>query len=152
MNVRGGHASSQFELFFDRLVPCVAGKKVWTDRAKLVAGISAGGKVSITDEAFTELCVLNYWNKWVYRGHAKWTDARAGNSPFNGWQVEAYTQFDAICKRIKQQREDDATLGDAARETAFLAFAGRKYGATGGLKGRRRNHNHHDGPELFHEL
>ena len=134
------------------MVPCVAGKKVWTDRAKLVGPISAGGKVSITDEAFTELCILNYWDKWLYRGHAKWTDSRGGNSAFKGWDVEAYTQFDAICKRIKQQRAHDAALGDESREAEFMAFAIRKYGATGGVKGRRRNHMEDEGPELFHEL
>jgi hypothetical protein len=52
-----------FNLFSNRLMPCVAGKKVWTGRDKMACAITDGGKITITDEAFTELCLLNYWDK-----------------------------------------------------------------------------------------
>jgi hypothetical protein len=41
--------------------------------------ITDGGKITITDEAFTELCLLNYWDTWFAKWPAKWTDARKGN-------------------------------------------------------------------------
>jgi hypothetical protein len=64
------------------LMPCVAGKKVWTSRDKMACAITDGGKITITDEAFTELCLLNYWDKWSTNRPAKWTDARKGNCNF----------------------------------------------------------------------
>jgi hypothetical protein len=73
-----------FNLFFNRLMPCVAGKKVWTSRDKMACAITDGGKITITDEAFTELCLLNYWDKWSVNRPAKWTDARKGNCSFKG--------------------------------------------------------------------
>ena len=82
MNVRGSpHTTGEnFNLFFDYLVPCTAGRKFYTDRDKVAATISDGGKVNVMDEAFTELMVLNYWDKWQNNGHAKWTDACGGNT------------------------------------------------------------------------
>jgi hypothetical protein len=68
-----------FNLFFDRLMPCVAGKKVWTSSDKMACAITDGGKITITDKAFTELCLLSYWDKWSVNRPAKWTDARKGN-------------------------------------------------------------------------
>ena len=141
-----------FVLFFDVLVPCVAGKKVWTEKAKIKSTISNSGKVSITDEAFTELCILNYWNKWQNRGPAKWTDSRAGNIFHMGWQPEAYTAFDAICRRIKQQRETDRRLGDASKEQEFLDYATKMYGPGSALQNRKRCRLDDDGPDLFNEL
>jgi hypothetical protein len=41
-----------FNLFFDRLMPCVAGKKVWTSRDKMACAITDGGKIAITDEVY----------------------------------------------------------------------------------------------------
>jgi hypothetical protein len=71
-----------FNLFFDRLMPCVAGKKVWTSRDKMACAITDGGKITITDEAFTELRLLNYWDKWSANRPVKLTDARKGNCSF----------------------------------------------------------------------
>jgi hypothetical protein len=51
--------------------------------------ITDGGKITITDEAFTELCLLNYWDKWPANRPAKWTHARKGNCSFEGWSNDA---------------------------------------------------------------
>ena len=151
MNVRAQQNSTYFNYFFDQLVPCVAGKKVWVDKSKMSMTISEGGKVSITDEAFTELCIINYWDKWCHRKAAKWTDSRAGNMFYKGWQPGAYTEFDRICRRIKDQRESDKRLGSASREQAFLDFAYIKYGhSTNGRNKRMRIE--HEGPDLFNDL
>ena len=135
-----------FNLFFDRLLPCVAGKKVWTKKDKMACAITDGGKVSVTDEVFTELCILNYWDKWTENKPAKWTDSRGGNSTFKGWSNDAYQQFDLICKRIQAQRETEESK---AMEVMFLEYANKLYG-----RGRKRARSGmlDDGPELFNEL
>ena len=135
-----------FNLLFDRIMPCVAGKKVWTSRDKMACTITDGGKITITDEAFTELCLLNYWDKWSTKGPAKWTDARKGNCSFKGWSNDAYQQFDSICNRIRAQRETDESK---AMEMGFLDYAIKQYGR--GTK-QTRTGILDEGPEIFNEL
>jgi hypothetical protein len=135
-----------FNLFFDRLVPCVAGKKVWTGRDKMACAITDGGKITITDEAFTELCLLNYWDKWSANRPVKWTDARKGNFSFKGWSNDACQQFDSICNRIRAQCETDELK---AMELVFLDYAIKQYGR--GTK-RTRSGILDKGPEIFNEL
>jgi hypothetical protein len=49
-----------FCYFFDHLVPCVAGRKVWTQREKATKLMSEEKKVvSVLDEAFTVLVLKN---------------------------------------------------------------------------------------------
>jgi hypothetical protein len=55
-----------FYFFFDDLVPCVAGHKVWTLREKAIKLISEAKKVaSVLDEAFTILALTKYWERWT---------------------------------------------------------------------------------------
>jgi hypothetical protein len=93
--------------FFDDLVPCVAGQKVWTLREKAIKLISEAKKVvSVLDEAFTILALMNYWERWTGNGTARWTDSKAGgNYQYMGWADAAYLQFDELCKRICEQRQ-----------------------------------------------
>ena len=135
-----------FNLFFDRLLPCVAKKKVWTSKDKMASSITDGGKITVTDKAFTELCLLNYWDKWSKNKPAKWTDSHKGNCSFKGWSNDAYQQFDSICKRIRAQRE---TEGSKAMEVLFNEYAMKQYGR--GTK-RTRSGILDDGPEIFNEL
>jgi hypothetical protein len=135
-----------FNIFFDRLVPCVAGKKVWTSKDKMRSTITDGGKISVTDEAFTELCILNYWEKWIEKKEAKWTDSRRGNLHFKGWSDDAYDKYDEICNRIQAQR---TTEESKASEFVFVDYAIEKYG----LGSRRpRCGVPNKGRELFDEL
>jgi hypothetical protein len=95
-----------FCYFFDHLVPCVAGQKVWTQRGKANKFISEAKKVvSVLDEAFTVLALKNYWKRWNNTGTAIWTDSRVGNYQYMGWADAAYVQFDSLCKRIREQRK-----------------------------------------------
>jgi hypothetical protein len=71
-------------------MPCVDGKKVWTGKDKMACAITDGGKISVTNKAFTELCLLNYWDKWPANRPAKWTDARKGNCSFKEWSKDAF--------------------------------------------------------------
>jgi hypothetical protein len=69
-----------FCYFFDQLVPCVAGQKVWTQREKANKFISEAKKVvSVLDEAFTVLAFNIYWKRCNNTGTAIWTDSRVGN-------------------------------------------------------------------------
>jgi hypothetical protein len=55
-----------FSFFFDELVPCVAGRKVWTLREKASKLISEAKQVvSVLDEAFAILALMNYWERWI---------------------------------------------------------------------------------------
>ena len=95
-----------FCYFFDHLVPCVVGRKVWTQREKANKLISEAKKVvSVLDEAFTVLALKNYWKRWNNTGTAIWTDSRVGNYQYMGWADAAYVQFDSLCKRIREQRK-----------------------------------------------
>jgi hypothetical protein len=112
----------------------------------MACAITDGGKTTITDKAFTKLCLLNYWDKWSTKGPAKWTDARKGNCSFEGWSKDAYQQFNSICNRIRAQRETDESK---AMEMGFLDYAFKQYG-----RGTKRTWTGilDKGLEIFNEL
>jgi hypothetical protein len=58
--------------FFNDLVPCVAGWKVWTQSEKANKLISEAKMVLVLvlDEAFTILALKNYWKRWNSTGMA----------------------------------------------------------------------------------
>jgi hypothetical protein len=149
-DVRGQEDNENFNIFFDCLVPCIAGKKAVDNRYKITYTVTDGGKVSVTDEAFTELQLLNYWNKWSpVGGQAKWTDSRAGNTHYKGWHLDAYKHYQYLCERIQQQRSDDSKLINS-KEKAFQQYALDKYGREG--RRHRGGAEEVEGPELFNEL
>jgi hypothetical protein len=96
-----------FCYFFDHLVPCVAGRKVWTQREKAKQLILEAKKVvSVLYEAFTLVLALkNYWKRWNNTGTAIWTDSRVGNYQYMGWADAAYVHFNSLCKQIREQRK-----------------------------------------------
>jgi hypothetical protein len=123
-----------FCFFFNDLVPCVAGRKVWTQREKANKLISEAKKVvSVLDEAFTVLALKNYWKRWNNTGTAIWTDSRVGNYQYMGWADAAYVQFDALCKRISEQRQSASNM---KLEQVYLARS-RSQLAGGGTHSRR---------------
>jgi hypothetical protein len=67
----------------------VAGRKVWTLREKAIKLISeAKMVVSVLDEAFTILALMNYWERWTGKGKtARWTDSKAGNYQYMDGQM-----------------------------------------------------------------
>jgi hypothetical protein len=79
---------------------------VWTLGEKAIKLISEAKKVvSVLDEAFTILALMNYWERWTGNGTARWTNSKAGNYQYTGWADAAYLQFDELCKRIRKQRQ-----------------------------------------------
>ena len=74
-NVRDLHPDRDdiyaFNFFFNELVPCVAGRKVWTLRERASKLISEAKRVvSVLDEAFVILALTNYWDRWTSQGMA----------------------------------------------------------------------------------
>jgi hypothetical protein len=129
----GGYGfQDTFNFFFDELVPCVAGRKIWTRREKGARLISDSRKViSVLDKAWTILALENYWPRWINKGSAVWTDSRQGNYQYMGWAPAAYTRFDTLCERVRAQR---LTEHSKELETAYLAHA--RKNQTGRLHGR----------------
>ena len=103
-------AQGRFNVFFDKLVPCVAGRKLWSKQAMVTDSVTKSGKVTVMDEAFVELCILNYFEKWINGGRTHWTNERGDSSNFQGWSEEAYFEFDRICLRISTQRKSGRKL------------------------------------------
>jgi hypothetical protein len=67
-----------FFVFFDILVPAVAGRKIWMPCQMAVRLISEPKKaVSVLDEAFTILTLENYW--------AGWHEGAKGRVTINTW-------------------------------------------------------------------
>jgi hypothetical protein len=151
-NVRGTAIDGDMEafcLFFDQLLPCVAGRKVWTPRERAARVITEAKKiVSVIDEAFTILALENYWDRWHEKGIAKWTDSRQGNYQYMGWADDAYTRFDVLCNRIREQRQTTANkqleLNYLARARNRLAGGAEQARINSGLGGR--------GVEVYNEL
>ena len=109
-----------FWTFFDKFVPCIVGVKVWSVKVKIAKTITESGCVTITDEAFTQMALKNYWGRWFQQQTAKWTDSRRGNQQYMGWSDEAYERDDDLCRRIKKQR---GTQSSKALEHKFRTKA-----------------------------
>ncbi len=97
----------------------MAGGKVWTLPEKAIKLISEAKKVvSVLDEVFTILALMNSWERWTGNGTARWTDSKAGNYQYMGWADAAYVQFDELCKQICEQRQ---TVSSMKLEQMYLA-------------------------------
>jgi hypothetical protein len=146
--VRDGDREAFF-VFFDILVPAVAGRKIWTPRQKAVRLISESKKiVSVLDEAFTILALENYWARWHEGATARWTDSRSGNYQYMGWADAAYTRFDQLCTLLQAQRQTEINI---ELEKAFLARA-RVQLAGGGTPLERPIGQAARGVEVYNEL
>ena len=143
-NVRNSPRTKKgFFAFFDVvLVTGVCGRRSWTNNIKISQTISSCQMVTISDEAYAELILVNYWDRWKSGGRTKWTDCRAGDILQHGWSGKGHKAFNNIYKRVKRQRED-GDEGQAA-EKLFMDMAQDEYSVT---KRRRRV-----GGEILEEL
>ncbi len=128
-NVRGMSLDGDpmaFQLFFDKLLPAVAGRKLWTARDRATKTISEATKlVTVLDEAFLILALENYWPRWSTmhlpaKVSTLWTDNRSGNYQYMGWADAVYRRFDVLCHRIRDQRQ---TSVNKELERIFLTKA-----------------------------
>ena len=115
-----------YEFYYDRCVPRVAGKDFWGLRKRHYFPMSeclhSDGIpcVTISTEAFLVLCWENCYTKWVYMWECEqkkikpdpkaeqmetpFTDAKSGQQPFGGWNKEGRDRFKVLCKRIGAAR------------------------------------------------
>ena len=127
LNPRGNFVDideKTFFWFFDTVVSCVAGKRRWTPTAKVSLTITGSKLVSVTDEAFAELLIENYYARWRGTGLAKWTDSRGDNVDCRAWSPDAVRRFNEVCRRIQQQRRHPQ---NDAVEQKFRDLARQKY-------------------------
>ena len=115
-----------FNEFFETFVTAVAGRRYWSKELKVHMPISKCDKIKVSDEAFAELLLINYFEKWKNKGKAKWTDTRSGNFTWQGWHPDAHTTFNTICARIKRQREIEVEK-NALVDKLFQKYAIAKY-------------------------
>jgi len=138
-----------FCFFFDELVLCVAGLKIWTAAEKSSKLISEAKKiVTVLDEAFTILALENYWPRWTGNQKALWTDSRQGNYQYMGWYDDAYARFDVLCNKINGQRQ---TGNNRALEREYLAKA-REFQATLGNARNQHTGQLNRGVTIYNEL
>jgi hypothetical protein len=118
-------ANTRCWYFFNNLVPCVAGKKCWTAEEMILKKITESGCVSVLDEAFTILCIENYWEKWMNNGKPEWTGDRRNNPGLQGWAKGGYERFASLCKSIREQRGEPHSdnLEEAFKQRAIAAYA-----------------------------
>lgn len=115
-----------FFLFYDKIVTCVSGKKNWTPSVKVTVKISSTDKVTISDEAFAEIVLINYWDRWTTRnGKTKFTDCRNGSLEFQGWGHDGHEMYNKIYKRIQRQRMDSEKSHEV--DELFMQMATKAY-------------------------
>ena len=138
-----------FNIFFERFVPCTSGRKCFTKKDMVGSRISESGKVTVADEAFTEIALRNYWDKWTKNNRpAKWTNSRGGNTAFKGWRQMGYEQFDMACQTVKNARDHGM---NETLEAGFMMYAYKKFGVGGSAKKRKRTDDS-GGDDIFNEL
>jgi predicted transglutaminase-like protease len=106
MILRMSGTKKVFLTFFDIAVSAVCGRRSWTNEMKMKQTITEPGKVTISDEAFVELLMVNYWERWKTNGAPKWTIAKAVNVHNHGWWKDGHKAFNEIYAWIKIQRKD----------------------------------------------
>ena len=120
---------------------------MWNKQAMVSDHVTRSGKVTVTDEAFAELCVLNYFDKQTNGGCTRWTNDHGANSNFQAWSKEAYVKFDEICVHILEQCKTGEDM-----ESGFLLFSKSKYGCNGRETASHHSHGIQNAPELFNDL
>jgi hypothetical protein len=122
-DLHSDHANKKaFFAFFDIVVTGVCSRRSWTKAMiKISQSISDCKKVTISDEAYAELILKNYWDRMKTGGPAKWTDGQSGNLLQHGWSAGGHLAFNAIYSRIKAQR---STIKERqAVKSAFMEMA-----------------------------
>lgn len=139
----------RFEMIFDNywnvLVPKVAGHSSWGPAKRHYQLLSSGKEdpddqacqpyVSASDEAFIAVLWLNCYKKWWYKeqmrrekknvdpNHADmqtpYTDSKAGQKKFGGWNKAGIEKYDELCKLIKENRKTEKEYIQGVEEAAL---------------------------------
>jgi hypothetical protein len=119
-------------LFYEELLPCCVGPKVWCPAAFVKDTISAGGIVTISDEAYVALCCDNYEPKWLHNAaNGKYTNNRKGNHLYGGWTNAGLTKFNELYDNVERSRNSE---GGRKAELYFRSEMMASHGPTGSNK------------------
>jgi hypothetical protein len=106
--------NSAYFYFFDKIVECVAGKKEWkAQKAKVLINKSC---VTVSDEAFALLLMVNSWDKFEYLGEnpeiddkndipeTLYTEKKGRNKAMQGWSRQGIDKFNMLCDLVVKDR------------------------------------------------
>jgi hypothetical protein len=106
--------NSAYFYFFDKIVECVAGKKEWkAQKAKVLINKSC---VTVSDEAFALLLMVNSWDKFEYLGEnpeiddkndipeTLYTEKKGRNKAMQGWSRQGIDKFNILCDLVVKDR------------------------------------------------
>ena len=114
-----------YTYFYDNILRCVVGKKIW--KCNICRNASITDFVSVSDEAFGLLVLENGWEKWKQihqekiqhaeekkKIKARYTNAeREGNSSFDGWKSVGLKRYNDLCLEvIKDRRSGEGVYFD----------------------------------------
>ena len=113
-----GKGKYPFFFFCNSVLECVAGKKEWKQqKAKLKVSESC---VSVSDEAFAMLLLVNSWDKFEYMAdipvnddrtevpETLYTEKKGRNRKMQGWSSEGIDNFNKLCMSVIDDRKSKA--------------------------------------------
>ena len=103
--------------FCNTVLECVAGKKTWKIQKKMKR--ISNSCVTVSDEAFALLLLVNSWEKFEYiadnpqcetRGelpYTKFMEKKGRNMKMRRWSYEGINNFNQLCAFVVKDRESD---------------------------------------------
>jgi hypothetical protein len=97
--------------FADKVLQCVAGRRGW-GKEKTMKILSES--VTVSDEAFALLILVNNWDKWMAEHNslarkidALYTSSTQGNKKFSGWSDAGIQKYNKLFDQIEKDRSSD---------------------------------------------
>jgi hypothetical protein len=115
--------------FCNTILECVAGKKAWKIQKKQKK--ISKSCVTVSDEAFALLLLINSWNKFEFiadhpqceaRGELPstlYTEKKGRNKKMRGWSQEGINNFNHLCECVVKDRQSES---GKRFETSFLKY------------------------------
>ena len=106
-----------FFYFCNAILECVAGKKEWKQQKN--KQLISGSCVTVTDEAFALLLMVNSWEKFEYMAdnpemenktevpETRYTEKKGRNRKMQGWSSEGIDKFNNLCVSVMADRESE---------------------------------------------
>jgi hypothetical protein len=130
-----GDKAEAMIIFYEELLPCCIGPKIWCPKEFVRDLISEGGIVTASDEAFIGVCLLNYAEGWISNNKkARYTNHRQGNQEYGGWDAEGLRAYNRLFDKVEQSRQKPSAR---VAEIYFRSRMIAKWGPTGTKKKNR---------------
>jgi hypothetical protein len=120
--------------FCNTILECVAGKKAWKVQKKKRK--ISNSCVTVSDEAFALLLVINSWEKFEFMADNPQSEARSSNVPptnytekkgrnkkMQGWSQKGIDKFNSLCEMVVKDRQ--SVSGKQPVRDRFLAVSQR---------------------------